>query len=83
METAQIWEKIAEYLKRQLSPESYDLWIKPLSPVSLEENKFTIQVPNKFFSNWIKLHHKENIENLLAELTDNKKIEIAVFAGVG
>ncbi|MBU0951352.1 MAG: chromosomal replication initiator protein DnaA [Elusimicrobia bacterium] len=77
MEINLIWEKITEFLKKQLSQESYDLWIKPLSPISLEENKFTIQVPNKFFSNWIKLHHKENIENMIAELSGIKKIDLA------
>ena len=77
MEINQIWDKITEFLKVQLSQESFDLWIKPISPVSFENGKFVIQVPNKFFSNWIKLHHKENIESMISELTGIKDTAIS------
>ena len=76
MNTSQIWEKVSDFLKNQMTQESYDLWIKPLSPVSISDNKFTIQAPNKFFSDCIVQHHKKNIEKLLSELNDNKKIAI-------
>ena len=67
-----VWEKILNYLTQQLTKESFDLWIKPLKPLSLTENKLTIQAPNKFFSDWFIQKHKKNVENILTELTGTK-----------
>ncbi|MDI6641050.1 MAG: chromosomal replication initiator protein DnaA [Elusimicrobiota bacterium] len=76
MNLESIWEEVSKFLKGQMSEESYDLWIKPIKPLSLSEDKLTVEVPNKFFSNWIKEHHKENIENLVTKVTKSKKVEL-------
>jgi len=76
MNHTQIWEKIIEFIKEQLTQESFDLWIKPLTPVDFSENKLIIQAPNKFFSEWLKNHYEKSILNLICELTKSEKAEI-------
>ena len=72
MDIQQIWQKIAKTLEEQMPQESFDLWIKPIQPVELTEKKFTVTVPNKFFSDWVNQHQKANIEKLLSENLDRK-----------
>jgi chromosomal replication initiator protein len=71
-----IWKKVVENLQGQMSQESFNLWIAPLKPISLENNKFVLQVPNKYFSDWIKNYQQGSIEKTLNEETQSEiKIE--------
>ena len=72
MDIQQIWQKITKTLEEQMPQESFDLWIKPIQPVELTEKKFTVTVPNKFFSDWVNQNQKANIEKLLSENLDRK-----------
>jgi len=64
-----IWKEIVDNLLLSLGQETVNLWIKPLNPISFENNVFTISVPNDFFSRWLieKKHHKE-IEEMLTKI---------------
>lgn len=62
---ADVWKKVVDNLSLSIGQESVSLWIKPLVPVSLEEDIFTISVPNNFYSDWIDKHQKFNIEQIL------------------
>ena len=71
-----VWKKVVENLQGQMSQESFNLWIAPLKPISLENNKFVLQVPNKYFSDWIKNYQQGSIEKILNEETQSEiKIE--------
>jgi len=70
--TENIWKKITDYFEKNLSEETFNLWIKPIKPLGIKENSFIIEVPNKFFANWIEQNHKKNIENIISEIFPNK-----------
>lgn len=63
----EIWKIVVDNLRQQMLPESFSLWIQPLKPLSINNNKFTLQVPNKYFSDWLKTHQQENIEKIIKE----------------
>jgi chromosomal replication initiator protein len=44
-----------------VNPQSFKTWFEPIKPVKFEEDVLTIQVPNKFFYEWI----EENYIDLL------------------
>jgi chromosomal replication initiator protein len=71
-----IWDAIIENLKSSLAQETFDLWIKPIKPLSMSDNKFIIEVPNKFFVDWVNQHQKDNIENIIKEKCDNKRYSL-------
>ena len=72
----EIWKKVVENLQQQLAQETFNLWIQPLKPISLDNEKFILQVPNKYFSDWLTTHQKENIEKFIsAETQTNVKLE--------
>lgn len=62
---ADVWKKVVDNLSLSIGQESVNLWIKPVTPISLEENIFTISVPNNFFSQWIEKNQQFNIEQIL------------------
>jgi chromosomal replication initiator protein len=66
-----LWKKVVHNLQQQLSPESFNLWVQPLKPQSLNNNIFTVMVPNKYFSDWLKTHQKTYIEKILSAEVQN------------
>ena len=56
-----VWDNCLQLIKRSVSPQSYKTWFEPIKPVRLANNALTIQVPNKFFYEWL----EENYVNLL------------------
>ncbi len=72
----ELWKKIVDNLQQQLVAESFNLWIQPLKPIALSNGKFVLQVPNKYFSDWLTSHQKDNIEKILSQETQSAvKIE--------
>jgi chromosomal replication initiator protein len=69
MNHEELWQKISGYLEESMSKESFDLWIKPIVPVSYDDEALTLQVPNKFFSDWLAENQKKNIEKIIEETT--------------
>ncbi|HAM38661.1 MAG: chromosomal replication initiation protein DnaA [Elusimicrobia bacterium RIFOXYC2_FULL_34_12] len=63
----ELWENCLEIIKKELSEKSFDLWIKPIKAVSVSDDKFLVEVPNKFFSDWIKLNLQDIIEKELSK----------------
>jgi len=63
-----LWTGVIERLKPQFKEEIFNLWIKPLRPLRWEDALLTLQVPNRFFSDWVKKNCQGVIENSLREL---------------
>ncbi|MDR2395744.1 MAG: chromosomal replication initiator protein DnaA [Endomicrobium sp.] len=61
-----IWEKVVDNIKLSVSSETYNLWIEPLKPLSFENNVFTLEVPNVYFSQWISKNQQKNIEQIIS-----------------
>ncbi|GHT23298.1 hypothetical protein AGMMS49953_03620 [Endomicrobiia bacterium] len=61
-----LWQKVINNIKLSVTPETYNLWISPIKPLTLENNIFTLEVPNIYFSQWI-TNNKKNIEQILSD----------------
>ncbi|MDR3256508.1 MAG: chromosomal replication initiator protein DnaA [Endomicrobium sp.] len=62
---SELWEKVVDNIKSSITPETYNLWISPLKPLTFENNIFTVQVPNIYFLQWIENNQQKNIEQIL------------------
>jgi chromosomal replication initiator protein len=67
--TTELWQHVLSTLKSELRDETFDLWLKPLSVKSHEGGTFVLNVPNRFFSDWIKTHYQPRIEKMLSDAT--------------
>ncbi len=63
-----IWQKIQDKLEQELNPQHFATWIKPIVAVGLEDDYLVLQVPNRFFLDWI----KENYSNVIHETVSDK-----------
>lgn len=62
-----LWEDVLSVLKPQLNDESYELWLRPVRPLSLDGKRLVLQVPNAFFADWLRDHYQTQLETLLRE----------------
>ncbi len=57
----EIWDKCLIDIKKNVEERAFNTWFKPIKPVILSGKTLTIQVPNKFFYEWL----EEKYINLL------------------
>lgn len=83
----EIWDKTCTVLRTHIDIESFDLWLKPVKPVSFEphpqydqKHKFSIEVPNRIFAEWIRDHSSEVIEIILKQVTGTVAILEIIIA---
>ena len=63
-----LWTQAADRLRGEIGEEQFELWIKPVEVLKLENGILHLKVPNKFFANGIKEHHQKRLAALLREL---------------
>ncbi|MBT8288253.1 MAG: chromosomal replication initiator protein DnaA [Flavobacteriaceae bacterium] len=57
-ETAQsVWNNCLKFIKDNIQPQAYKTWFEPILAVKLQDNALSIQVPSKFFYEWLEEHY--------------------------
>ncbi|MFD0975964.1 chromosomal replication initiator protein DnaA [Salinimicrobium gaetbulicola] len=57
-ETAQsVWNSCLAFIKDNITPQAYKTWFEPIQAVKLTEKALSIQVPSKFFYEWLEEHY--------------------------
>ena len=59
------WKSVLDYVKEKISENDYRVWIKPILPLSLNEQRLEIEVPNKFFEHWLRENYLVLIKGAL------------------
>jgi chromosomal replication initiator protein len=66
-----VWDDCLRIIKKNVNPQSFKTWFEPIKPVLLDGDALTIQVPNKFFYEWLEEHYvgllKKSIRQELGE----------------
>jgi len=70
-----LWNEVISVLKKNLSKESVELWIKPIRVNSFVDNLLELEVPSKFFKDELEDNYKDIIETTASEI-GNEKVEI-------
>jgi chromosomal replication initiator protein len=65
--TEQIWQPVLDYVKQNVSDSDYEVWIKPIIPLSITEDFLEVEVPNKFFEYWLRENYQPLIEEALLQ----------------
>jgi len=67
MNLEDIWNKSLLRLEEKVGSSIAELWFKPIKLLQLKEHQATIDIPNRFFRDWI----EENYPDLIAESLGN------------
>lgn len=57
MEYVALWDSCLSIIKKNVNEKSFNTWFKPIKAIKYETNVLTIQVPNRFFYDWIEEHY--------------------------
>ena len=74
--TAQsVWNNCLDFIKDNIQPQAYKTWFEPIVAVKLAENALSIQVPSKFFYEWLEEHYVKILKVALTkELGETAKL---------
>ncbi len=60
-----VWETCLNSIKLEISEQSFKTWFEPIIPVKLIDNTLTIQVPSKFFYEWLEENYVRVLRNAI------------------
>ena len=74
--TAQsVWNNCLTFIKDNIQPQAYKTWFEPITAVKLTDNALSIQVPSKFFYEWLEEHYVKILKVALnKELGERAKL---------
>jgi chromosomal replication initiator protein len=64
----EIWKAVLEYVHDKISHEDYQVWIKPIMLASVTEQLIEVEVPNKFFEDWLRENYLSIIKQALSHV---------------
>ncbi len=74
--TAQsVWNNCLEFIKDNIQPQAYKTWFEPIIAVKLTDTALSVQVPSKFFYEWLEEHYVKILKVALTkELGETAKL---------
>lgn len=66
-----VWENILDTVRSSITEQTYATWFEPIRPVSITDFETTIEVPSKFYYEWIDSHYKNVILGAIKKETGN------------
>jgi chromosomal replication initiator protein len=74
-----IWNNCISQIKEMVGEQSFKTWFEPIVPVSLAENVLTIQVPSRFFYEWLEEHFVHVLKHAIhSELGPTARLEYII-----
>jgi chromosomal replication initiator protein len=58
MKNSAVWKKSLDTLKKLISPQHFSTWFSPVTLIAESESTIKLEVPNRFFLEWIKEHYQ-------------------------
>ncbi|MGB5436097.1 MAG: chromosomal replication initiator protein DnaA [Maribacter sp.] len=70
-----VWNNCLAFIQDNIQPQAFKTWFEPIKPVKLSENSLSIQVPSKFFYEWLEEHYVKLLKVALTkELGETAKL---------
>ena len=48
-----VWNNCLNFIRQNIDPRQFDLWFRPIKPVSLVDSTLTVEVPSEFFREYV------------------------------
>ena len=78
-ECKSVWSNCLSVIREMVGDQSFKTWFEPIVPLSLTENVLTIQVPSRFFYEWLEEHYVHVLKDAIhAELGPLARLEYAI-----
>lgn len=60
-----VWGDCLDFIQDNINPQSYKTWFQPIKPLKLTDSALTIQVPSKFFYEWLEEHYIDLLKSAI------------------
>ena len=67
-----VWRNCLFFIKDNIQPQAYKTWFEPISAVKLSDQSLSIQVPSKFFYEWLEEHYVKILKVALTKELGNE-----------
>src|SRR4030067_1646638 len=57
MEIEDTWQKALQAIEEKVGAQTSELWFKPLKFLNIQDQQVILEVPNRFFKEWIEDHY--------------------------
>lgn len=75
-----VWDSCLRTIQKNVNAQSFRTWFEPIRPVRIDESVLTIQVPNKFFYEWLEEHYVALLRMALRqELGERGRLEYQIM----
>jgi chromosomal replication initiator protein len=79
-----VWNSCLTLIKSKVGAQSFSTWFQPITPVSIEQDTLTIQVPSQFFYEWLEEHYVDVLrEAIRSELGVSAKLKYSIIIDRG
>ncbi len=70
-----LWENCLKFVQDNIQSQAFKTWFLPIVPVELNDNVLSIQVPTKFFYEWLEEHYVKLLKTALTrELGEDARL---------
>ncbi len=70
-----VWTECLSFIKDNIQPQAFKTWFEPIKPIKLQDNALSVQVPSKFFYEWLEEHYVKLLQVALTkQLGKNAKL---------
>ncbi len=67
-----IWNKCLVFIEDNINKESFETWFKPIKPIKIKNSTLTVEVPSKFFFEWIEENYLDLIKSAIKKELGNE-----------
>ncbi|MDR9400514.1 MAG: chromosomal replication initiator protein DnaA [Psychroflexus sp.] len=60
-----VWNKCLVFIEDNITPQAYETWFQPIKAVKLNKDCLSIQIPSKFFYEWLEEHYVKLLKTAL------------------
>jgi chromosomal replication initiator protein len=71
MQTQDIWQKSLQLIKDEVGDSIFELWFSPIRMLTMKENTLTLELPNRFFREWIEDYHPTLIPDTMKRVSED------------
>ena len=62
-----VWNRCLQFIKDNIGDQAFKTWFEPIEAIELTENALYIQVPSKFFYEWLEEHYVKILKTALTK----------------
>ena len=67
-DAASVWKECLKTIKENVSLMTYNTWFLPIKPLELKDSTLKVQIPSRFFWEWIEEHYNTLINKTIVEI---------------